>query len=94
MANTNYTIRELAESVTSQWVSTDTSTGVLMYTDEHGNDYKVTELIERLEAIEKRLAIIDSADPEQLENHKMLREAYNKYRFIEGLIGEEDDDNG
>jgi hypothetical protein len=91
---TNFTIKELAESVTSQWVSTDTSTGVLMYTDENGIDYKVTELIERLEAVEKRLAILEDPTPEQLENHKMLKEAYTKYKFIEGLCAEEDDNNG
>ena len=92
MANMNYTMTQLAESVTSQWVKQDE--GVLMYTDENGIDHKVTELIERLEAVEKRLAILQDPTPEQLENHKMLKEAYTKYKFIEGLCTEEDGNNG
>lgn len=80
----NYTIKQLAQAVTSQWVSSS-DTGTLMYTDENGKDYKVTELIERLEVVEKKLAILEDPTPEQLEKHKMLKEAYTKYKFIEGL---------
>ena len=88
----NYTINQLAETVTSQWVASDT--GTLIYTDEKGIDHKVTELIKRLETVEKRLAILEDPTPEQLENHKMLKEAYTKYKFIEGLCTEENDSSG
>ena len=73
---------------------TDPEEGELMYTDSSGKSFPIGKMFERIEKIEKRLAMIEDADPEQLENHKMLREAYTKYKFIEGLIGKEDDDNG
>lgn len=80
------------------WVSNATETNWtvtkdLVFTDDKGRDLKLGELIDRLEAIEKRLAIIPEPTEEELEKHKALRQAYNKYKFIEGLIGEDGDDS-
>ena len=71
------------------WVKNDSSE--LMYTDNNGKDHRVDLLIERLEAVEKKLAILEDPTPEQLEKHKMLKEVYTKYKFIEGLCSEEDE---
>jgi len=72
----------------------DPDEGELMYTSSNGKSFPIGKMFERIEKLEERLAMIENADPEQLEKHKMLREAYTKYKFIEGLIGKEDDDNG
>ena len=41
------------------------------------------EKIERnLEKVMKRLSVLDEPTDEQLEKHKMLKEAYTKYKFI------------
>lgn len=45
-------------------------------------------LTDDVEKIKQRLAILDDPSPEKLERHKMLRDAYNKYKMIEKLIGE------
>ena len=50
---------------------------------------------ERLKTIEDRLAIL-VPDPEKLEKWEALKEAYNHYKSLEGLIGnpkEEDEDD-
>lgn len=51
---------------------------------------------ERLKTIEDRLAIL-VPDPEKLEKWEALKEAYDHYKSLEGLIGnpkEEDEDDG
>lgn len=55
------------------------------------------EFIERINRMEKminkiaeRLAVLDDPDPETLARHKMLKEAYMKYLFIEKLCMEEE----
>jgi len=44
-------------------------------------------ILERLTKIEERLSII-VPDLEKLEKHKVLREAYEKYKMLEKLLGE------
>jgi len=72
-----------------------TPTSGLIYTDEDGNDTDILQAIKRLDTnyktIMERLSILDNPSAEQLEKHKMLKEAYTKYKFIESLCIEEDD---
>lgn len=49
---------------------------------------KGKSLVKTLEAIEQRLAIL-SPDPAKLEKYAALREAYEHYKMLEGLIGDE-----
>jgi len=44
-----------------------------------------------LDKICDRLAIIESADPEQLEKYKALNEAYQRYKFLENLLVDKGD---
>ena len=46
-------------------------------------------LIKLLETIESRLAIIEDPSPEKLEKFEALRKAYEHYKTIERLIGED-----
>lgn len=86
----SYSLTDLTDVDSTQiWIGTET--GTLMYTDDNGQDHRVDLLIKRLEAVEKRLAILEDPTPEQLEKHKMLKEAYTKYKFIEGLCSEENE---
>lgn len=56
-----------------------------------GTDTEVKEIIERLERnmekVMERLAILEEPDPKRLEEFKTLKEAYDKYKFIDGLCG-------
>jgi len=78
-----------SEPIDSTW----TMTGDMIFTDSNGKDIKLGELADRMQEIEKRLSILNAPSPEKLEKHKMLEEAYKKYKFIEDLIGNEDDDS-
>ena len=42
-----------------------------------------------LDKIQDRLAILDEPDPEKLEKHAALRKAYDHYKLMEKLIGED-----
>jgi hypothetical protein len=42
-----------------------------------------------LDKIQDRLAILDEPSPEKLEKHAALRTAYEQYKLLEKLIGEE-----
>jgi len=91
-------ITDLSNDITSYgqlWVSnTNVSmSNSIMYTDENGNEFSISEMMDRIKKLEKRLSIISNASPAKLEKHKMLKDAYRKYKFIEELIGA-DDDNG
>jgi len=44
------------------------------------------DIPQRLEKIEKLLGIISDPTPEQLEQHRALKDAYNKYKLIEKLL--------
>ncbi len=56
-------------------------------------DPTVTEAIERLEKnmekVMERLAILEEPDPKRLEEFKTLKEAYDKYKFVDGLCGKD-----
>jgi len=49
---------------------------------------RFADLEDSVEAIKDRLAILDEPDPEKLKQHKILRDAYKKYKMIEALVGE------
>lgn len=57
---------------------------------------ELSERLDRIEtmigAIAERLALLDEPSPKDLEKHKMLREAYEKYKFTEALCKEKNDD--
>ena len=42
-----------------------------------------------LDKIQDRLAILDEPNPEKLEKHAALRKAYEQYKLLEKLIGED-----
>ena len=42
-----------------------------------------------LDKIQDRLAILDEPTPEKLEKHAALRKAYDHYKLMEKLIGED-----
>ena len=42
-----------------------------------------------LDKIQDRLAILDEPNPEKLEKHAALRKAYDHYKLLEKLIGED-----
>jgi len=52
------------------------------------------DLEDSVEAIKRRLLILDEPSAEKLEKHKMLEEAYLKYKMIEALIGEKREAEG
>ena len=45
-----------------------------------------------LETIEDRLAIIQDPDPEKLKKFAALKKAYDNYKLLEKLIGDDYDD--
>ena len=49
---------------------------------------KGKSLVKTLEGIEQRLAIL-TPDPAKLEKYAALREAYEHYKMLEALIGDE-----
>jgi hypothetical protein len=51
--------------------------------------WKGRSLGKLLEKIEDRLAIISEPDPEKLEKYAALKKAYDHYKLLEKLIGEE-----
>ena len=48
-----------------------------------------TRLVDRLEAIERRLAILNL---EESPTHQMLDMLYKKYKMVEALVGKENND--
>lgn len=57
-------------------------------------DPPLTERIKKIEdnlgKIMERLSILDEPSEEQLEKSKMLKDAYNKYKFVEELYGKDE----
>jgi hypothetical protein len=51
--------------------------------------WKGRSLGKLLEKIEDRLAIISEPDPEKLEKYAALKKAYDHYKLLEKLIGDE-----
>ena len=81
---------------TQMWIRDDSKMNTMndiMFTDSDGKDHSFTDMAKRIEQLEERLSILPEPDPEKLAKHKMLRETYKKYKFLEELIGEEGDDN-
>lgn len=92
--------------ITSNTGPTVTNTGDLYYAtgDSGANTISWGSVIDPVEArmgnIEKvmekimeRLAVLDDPSPEKLAQFKALKEAYTKYKFLEALCGEAEDDN-
>ena len=66
-----------------------TTTGTDAWQFTNPSDETLTKVLDRLEAIEKRLSVIDKAPDDKI---KALEEAYAHYKFIEKLCeGEEND---
>ena len=65
---------------------------------EIGIDPELKESIKRLERnmekVMERLAILEDPDPKRLEEFKTLQEAYTKYKFVDGLCGKSEQENG
>jgi hypothetical protein len=50
---------------------------------------KGKNIVNILDKIQDRLAILDDPSPEKLEKHAALKKAYDNYKLLEKLIGEE-----
>lgn len=74
------------------WVKT--STVAQPFVDTSLDTSRMDNMEKKLDKICERLAILEDPDPEKLKKFKMLKDAYTKYKFIEELCSEEDDDNG
>jgi hypothetical protein len=71
------------------------STGLKVTSDaEFDGDikWKGRSLGKMLETIEDRLAIIQDPDPEKLKKFAALKKAYDNYKLLEKLIGDDYDD--
>lgn len=82
---------------TSPWIVTSGgsgSQGSLQVTGDAHFDGTVTvkgrDLVKLFEKIEDRLAIVSNPDPKKLEKFKALKKAYDHYKLMEKLIGEEE----
>jgi len=83
---------------TSPWITTGSGTGigqsslkVLGDAEFEGNlKVKGRDLVKLLDTIEDRFAIISDPDPKKLEKFKALKKAYDHYKLMEKLIGEEE----
>lgn len=51
-------------------------------------DTRLDRIEGMLEKITDRLAVLADPDPEKLEQFETLKEAYDKYKFVEKLCGE------
>jgi hypothetical protein len=51
--------------------------------------WKGRSLVKLLESIEDRLAILQEPDPKKLEKFAALKKAYDHYKLMEKLIGED-----
>ena len=54
-------------------------------------DTRMDRLERMVDKIADRLAVLDDPDPEKLAQFETLREAYNKYKFVDTLCGEKKD---
>jgi hypothetical protein len=82
---------------TSPWIIANGSTGstpsihVTGDAEFEGNvKVKGRDLVKLFETIEDRLAIVSNPDPKKLEKFKALKKAYDHYKLMEKLIGEEE----
>jgi len=77
---------------TSPYVYTTNNTGLHVTSDaEFGGDikWKGRSLSTLLEKIEDRLAILPDPDPEKLKKFAALKKAYDQYKLMEKLIGDD-----
>lgn len=83
-------------TITQPWITTTGSgnqAGLQVTGDAHfdGNvTVKGRDLVKLLEKLEDRFAIISDPDPKKLEKFKALKKAYDHYKLMEKLIGEEE----
>jgi len=74
-------------------ITSDSSTPSLIVTGnakfEGDIEWQGRNLGKLLEKIEDRLAILADPDPKKLEKHEALKKAYNHYKLMEKLIGED-----
>ncbi len=49
---------------------------------------QIDDLNRKFDKIMDRLGVLDDPDPEKLEKHKALKRAYEKYKMLEKLCGE------
>ena len=84
-------------TITQPWIATTGGSGSqtsLQVTGDAHFDGNVTvkgrDLVKLFEKIEDRLAIVSNPDPKKLEKFKALKKAYDHYKLMEKLIGEEE----
>lgn len=84
-------------NTTVPWITTTGSSGsggslhVKGDAEFEGNiKIKGRDLGQLLRKIEDRLAIVSDPDPKKLEKFKALKKAYDHYKLMEKLIGEEE----
>ena len=67
--------------------------GALQVSGDLNVDGKITvkgkDLVKLMETVETRLAILQDPDPEKLKKFEALKKAYDHYKLMEKLIGEE-----
>jgi len=83
-------------NTTSPWITTNGSSGLHVTSDaefEGDIKWKGRSLVKLLEKIENRLAILQEPDPEKLEKFAALKKAYDNYKLLEKLIGDDTNDN-
>jgi hypothetical protein len=81
-------------TITQPWITSGSgSQPSLQVTGDTYFDGNVTvkgrDLVKLFEKIEDRLAIVSNPDPKKLEKFKALKKAYDHYKLMEKLIGEE-----
>ena len=96
MADIKITDLTISEPVTGDlWVTNDTGhslyfNGTNWEEQQEETETRMSRLEKMVEKIADRLAVLDEPDPEKLEQFKTLKDAYTKYKFIEGLCGEKE----
>lgn len=91
-SNGNVTINTAAGANGSSWYTGPVSPGLHVKdnaTFEGDITWKGRNLGKLLESIEDRLAILADPDPVKLEKFAALKKAYDHYKLMEKLIGEE-----
>lgn len=82
-----YTTGVLNSPVTSNFVFTNNATqGVI-----HASDVSISgkSLSNILDAIQRRLSILEDPSPAKLEKYAALKKAYEQYKLLETLLNEE-----
>jgi hypothetical protein len=86
----NYTIPTSSYYSTTGWTTGSSDLDVKGDASFDGDiKWKGRSLGKLLEKIEDRLAILPDPDPAKLEKHAALKKAYDHYKILEKLIGED-----